>query len=53
MKISIRALKSITLLPGSPILKVDGPPRFASTVIRSHGVLTPLAVKALGLKVPA
>ncbi|MCE0496340.1 MAG: hypothetical protein LV481_00120 [Methylacidiphilales bacterium] len=33
MKISIRALKGITLLPGSPILRTDGPPRFASTVI--------------------
>ena len=31
MKISIRAPKSITLLPGSPILKVEGPPLFAST----------------------
>jgi len=33
MKISIRALRNITLLPGSPILKFDALPRFASTVI--------------------
>jgi hypothetical protein len=42
MKISIRALRNITLLPGSPILKFDALPRFASTV-------TPPALSIIGI----
>jgi len=42
MKVSIRALKNITLLPGSSILKFGALPRFASTV-------TPPALSIIGI----
>jgi hypothetical protein len=36
MKITTRAFRGIKLLSGSPILRFDGAPRFASTVIPTN-----------------
>jgi hypothetical protein len=36
MKISTRAFRNIRLLSGSPILRFDGAPRFASTILPTN-----------------